>query len=66
MYAILCCVCKTLNEISKDYWKTDERHYKSRMDEASQSRENRCFPCRFTFDELTHNFDGIILAQVWS
>lgn len=62
MYAILCCVCKTLNGISKDYWKTAERHYKSRMDEASKSRENRRFPCRLTFYELTYNFDVIILA----
>lgn len=41
----------SLNGNSKDYWKTAERHYKSRMDEASKSRENRffslqTFPCR--------------------
>lgn len=62
MYAILCCVCKTSKRISKDYWKTAERHYKSRVDEASKSRENRCLPCRLTFDGLTYNFGVIILA----
>lgn len=51
-----------LNGTPKGYWKTTERHYKSRMDEASKSRENIFFPCKLTFDELRYNFNVIILA----
>lgn len=39
---------RSLNATSKDYWKIAERHYRSRMDEASKLRENRFVPCRLT------------------
>lgn len=52
----------SLNGTSKYYWKTARSHYKSKMDEASKSRENSYFSCRLIFDEITYNFEVIILT----